>query len=345
LSTGADAEQPLEAFENTALFGHSAVERLLLDAYRSGRMHHALMLCGPRGIGKATLAFRFARFLLSTDDPGSAAQDSSLAVPEDHPAVRQALRLAHPDLRVLAPRLFDEENKSGDIKVPHVRAALKALLTTAGAGGWRVCVVDAADDLNRNAANALLKALEEPPARTVFLLVAHRPGRLLATIRSRCLRIDMSPLSQAECRDALVNVEPACASDPDLDRLIEMGKGSPGECLKFRQLDAVELSAQIDRLFSQPVNAEDLHKLADIHAPARADERFQLLMELILGQIEFRSKQIAQESDQKAALEPWLGLWDKVNADYAATLALNLGRKQLILNSFFGIEAAARGGR
>lgn len=347
MSTGPPEELNWRApHETTALFGHGEAERALLTAYRSGRQHHAMMLTGPAGIGKATLAYRFARFVFANPVTRSpAVRDAAdLSVSPDARAARLIGRLAHPDFTVLHPDMFDEENRSGELKVDHVRWALGRITTTADADGWRVCVVDAADDLNRSAANALLKALEEPPPRTVFVLVAHRPGRLAATIRSRCIRVELAPLSEAETRAAVAEAAPDLASDPEIDTLIGLAGGAPGAALRLARSGGLELRRKLEALVAAlpAIDSEPLHALASELAPARADDRFRLFMDLTLDWLAGRVRADALAGGGAGALEPWMELWDNVARAYEETLALNLDRKHLILKTFFGVESAAR---
>ncbi len=189
--------------------GSSNAEMNLLDAHRAGRLHHAWLLTGPEGIGKATLAYRFARFLLAHPDPASAIVQSatSLFVGAEHPVSGQVARLSHQDLSVVRRGLTkDRKSLRTEISVDEVRDALSVFRTTAGAGGWRIVIVDAADDLNRSSANALLKMLEEPPARSIFILVAHRPGQLLPTIRSRCRTLRIPALTQIMVQEGIKRI-------------------------------------------------------------------------------------------------------------------------------------------
>ncbi|MGE0255582.1 MAG: DNA polymerase III subunit delta' [Alphaproteobacteria bacterium] len=177
------------------LVGHAPAARLLADAWQGGRLAHGWLVAGPQGIGKATLAWRFARTVLAVRPAGE-----GLATDPADPGARQVIAGSHPDMRLVrrsharkAPYNFRTE-----IAVDDIRDLGPFLHQTAARGGWRVIVVDAADDMNRNAQNALLKLLEEPPARTVFLLVAHAPSRLLPTIRSRCRTLLLRPLADAD---------------------------------------------------------------------------------------------------------------------------------------------------
>lgn len=189
--------------EMLSLLGQNAAESAFLALYNAGKLHHAFLLSGPEGIGKATFAYRAARFLLAeaeregTADAlfGAAVPESLMVSPESRTAHLVA-NDAHPDLAVLKRR-YDPKTKKfrTEIGVEDTRDTLGLFEKTSAFGGWRVIIVDAADDLNANSANALLKTLEEPPARAVFFLVAHQPQKLLPTIRSRCRALTFSPLA------------------------------------------------------------------------------------------------------------------------------------------------------
>jgi DNA polymerase III subunit delta' len=182
------------------LFGHLDAEQAMADSLKGGRPHHAWLITGPRGVGKATLAYRFARRLLGA----RALEDRPLSCDPDDPIVRKIAQGAHPDLRT-ATRMDPEKNEiKRDVTVLSVRTLTSFFSMTAdGASGARVGIVDCADDMSVNAANALLKTLEEPPAGGTLILLSHAPGRLLPTIRSRCRKLSLSPLSEAELKIAL----------------------------------------------------------------------------------------------------------------------------------------------
>ena len=184
--------------ETLSLYGHAEAEQAFLDAYRGGRMPHAWLIGGPRGIGKATLAYRMARFVFAHPDQTASVlktRDLARARLRTIGALRRIAAQAHSDLLALE-RVADDKGKLPTlIPVDDVRKTIGFFGSTAGEGGWRVCIVDSADELNAAGANALLKILEEPPARALLLVVSHAPGRLLPTIRSRCRRLALRPLA------------------------------------------------------------------------------------------------------------------------------------------------------
>jgi DNA polymerase III delta' subunit len=185
------------------LEGHDAAERIVLDAWSQGRLHHAWMITGPQGIGKATLAWRIARFLLS-HRRGDGPPPRDLATDPGGEAARLIAARSHPDLFVLERQVNPDTGKlRQDIAVDDVRRVNAFFARTAAFGGWRVVIVDAVDDLNASSANALLKILEEPPPRAVFLLVAHAPGRALKTIRSRCRVLGLRAPRRTAARRAM----------------------------------------------------------------------------------------------------------------------------------------------
>ena len=235
--------------ETTVLFGHAEAEQTLLDAYRSGRVPHAWLIGGPSGIGKATLAYRMARFVLAHPDPAAPAvqKAKSLAVAPDHPVARRIAGQAHSDLLTIHRVINEKTGKLfTETRVEDVRRSVPFFGSTAGEGGWRVAIVDPVEDLNRNGENALLKVLEEPPPRALLLLVSHAPGRVLPTIRSRCRTLLLRPLELEGCharpprRSAKKRQRPKSAPPAAAD-------GSVGRALMLLEGDALELRAAGDR--------------------------------------------------------------------------------------------------
>src|SRR5436309_552463 len=233
---------------NPDLLGHETAEAELRRLFDSGRMPHALLLSGPRGIGKATLAFRLARFVLANGggdgppgglfgEPGA----SDLAITPDSGTFRRVASGGHADL-LTVERAYDPRRRRlrGEIIVENTREIGTFLRLTPAEGGWRVVIVDGADEMNRNAANALLKILEEPPRRALLLLVAHGPGRLLPTIRSRCRRFPLTPLPPAIVRELLLRYRPDLPA-PQAEALTALSSGSIGRALDLAAAGGIEL--------------------------------------------------------------------------------------------------------
>lgn len=240
--------------ETGHLFGHAQAQADYLNSHRSGRAHHAWLITGPQGIGKATLAWKIARFLLATapDDGGMFAPPppGTLDIPADHPVARRLRALSEPGLFLLRRGLNQTESAlAQDILVKEVRAMTEYFHKSIADGGRRVAIIDAADDLNPSSANALLKLLEEPPAGVTFLLVSHAPFRLLPTIRSRCRELRLTPLAPADLADALTaaggTVEPA-----DRTALAELARGSVGEAFRLTNTDGLTLYAKLVATFA-----------------------------------------------------------------------------------------------
>jgi DNA polymerase-3 subunit delta' len=228
----------------------------LLDAARSGRMHHAWLLAGPQGVGKASFALTAARWLLA-DAAGPAVPKDRLDVPEHHPVAALLDAGSHPDFKLLQrlPKSNSEE-LARSITVDQVRSLQPLFATTPSLSPRRVVVIDAIDDIERAGANALLKNLEEPPAGTIFLLVSHAPGRLLPTIRSRCRLLRFGPLEDEAVRLVLRRALPE-AEERELDSLVRVADGAPGNALRFAGLDIAGLDTAIERLavHGDPTNA------------------------------------------------------------------------------------------
>ncbi|WP_212524404.1 DNA polymerase III subunit delta' [Actibacterium sp. MT2.3-13A] len=270
--------------ETSALLGQSAAEAAFLEAFATGRMHHGWLITGPRGVGKATLAWRIARFLLTqpSDQGGGLFGEAppapaSLDVAPDHPVARRMAALSESRLFLLR-RAVDE--KKGRLKtvitVDEARKLKNFFALSATEGGRRVVIVDAADEMNPNAANALLKLLEEPPEGAVILLVAHQPSRLLPTIRSRCRELRLSTLGAADMAAALAGA--GMATDQS-EALTALSGGSVGEAIRLANLDGLALYAEIVGLFA-PLDRPRMLRLAEGAAGKGAEPRFDLMLRL-----------------------------------------------------------------
>ena len=325
-----------------ALFGHHDAEQTLLGDYRGGRIAHAWLLGGPPGIGKATLAYRMARFVLAHPDPASPAVQSatSLAVSPDAPAARRVAGQAHPDLLVLERTVGDNDKLRSVITVEQVRRTVSFFGSTAGEGGWRVCIVDAADELKYpEGPNALLKVLEEPPRRSLFLVVSHAPGRLLPTIRSRCRRLTLRPLGEddvvkaataalGEAADAAALRQAAGAADGSVARAIALA-GGPQLALRDK------VTALLDRL--PATDPRDLHALGD--SIERGDDLFEVFIDTARNWLSGRLDRTAEPARLARVAEAW----DKLNRAAVDTETYNLERKPLVFNVFSLLAEAARG--
>ncbi|MBI3275279.1 MAG: DNA polymerase III subunit delta', partial [Methylocystis sp.] len=260
---GGDANPESDRFDDAphprqtlGFFGNREAERELLDAFRQNRMAQAWLISGPEGVGKATLAWRLARFLLAHPDRNAlqAQQAVSLAVPAAAPASRRIAALALADTFLLRREWNEKTNKHyTEIRIEDVRKVIHLFHHGAGAGGWRAAIVDCADDLNRSSANALLKLIEEPPERALFLIVAHQPGRLLPTIRSRCRKLALGPLSEADVASA-VRALGAPWSHLSQETIAAAAKGAEGsvrEALRLLDGDGVAFDANLRALFAK----------------------------------------------------------------------------------------------
>lgn len=286
--------------ETLRLFGQEATEAAFMEAYSADRLHHGWLITGPRGTGKATLAWRIARFLLATppaQDGGlfgeAMPKPQSLDVPAEHPVARRLLALSEPALHLVRrggsgttdserEKNYEEGKFSQFIRVDRIRALSRFVHMSAADGGRRVVIVDAADEMNNEAANALLKMLEEPPAQTTLLLIAHQPARLLPTIRSRCRELRMAPLGPADIAAALAGA--GLDPGPQPEALAELSAGSVGEAVRLLTSDGVALYAEIIGILGaapQSGRARAL-KLADSVAArgAQAERRLDLLLHL-----------------------------------------------------------------
>ncbi len=313
--------------------GERATEQALLDAYRGGRLHHAWLLTGPEGVGKATLAYRFARFLLANPDPSSTnvLEARDLAVPERHPVVGQVARLSHPDLAVIRRQpTKDGKSLKGDIAVEDVRDGLALFRTTAGAGGWRVVVIDAADDLNRSSANALLKMLEEPPQRAVFLMIAHRPGALLPTIRSRCRVLRLGPLPESTVADGLVRLADAA---PDV-AAAAAAKAEGSLRQAFAALDPAlrAVRGDLEKLLADParIDGKAAMALAEKTVGKAKAETFEAVLEAL--ETHLRQRVAASAGGDRRILAAFAELWEKLRRSARDVETYNLDRRPFILS-------------
>ena len=332
---------------NPLLIGHAAAEATLADAMRSGRMHHAWLITGPSGIGKATLAFRFARRLLAGAGTGD-----SLALDANHPVFRRVAASSHADL-LTVERERDPKTRRlrSEIVVEDVREIADFLRLTPAEGGWRVVVVDGAEELNRSAVGALLKVLEEPPERAVLLLVCAAAGRLLPTIRSRCRRLRLSPLAERDLARLLAILL------PDLDpsergRLVALAEGSPGRALQLAAAGGVGAAETVEKILEavpgldQDGAATRAHAIAD--ALGRDEDAFSTFMDLLRATIASAVRDTARghaAPDQtkllgNRPLADWVDVWHALARLQDETETAHLDRRQAIVTSLRSLAGA-----
>jgi DNA polymerase-3 subunit delta' len=345
---------------NTRLVGHEAAERVLLDGWNSGRMAHAWLITGPKGVGKATLAYRFAKFVLSQGETAGGGDlfgdgPADLAAPSGSAAVARVAAGSHGDLLAIE-RQWDDKRKRlrSEIVVGDVQRLGPFFGKTAGEGGWRIAIIDSADEMNRNAANAVLKNLEEPPARALFLLVSHAPGRLLPTIRSRCRTLALRPLPDARVAGLVGDFLPDML-EQDRMALARLGEGSPGRALNLAASGGLEIYRSLVELMSAPrLDVGAVHALGDQLSRKDADVHYHTLMDLVswwLARL-IRSRatgeipedvvpgeaRVLQNLGAGRPLEQLVELWEKVNRLVERADSVNLSRKQVVLSVFSSFE-------
>jgi DNA polymerase III subunit delta' len=327
----------------TELFGHAAAEAALLAAYRSGRVPHAFLIAGPQGIGKATLAYRMARFVLAHPDPDAreVAAAKSLAVAAGDPVARRIAAQAQPDLLILERTFNDKGVLHKQIAVDDIRRTVAFFGSTAGEGGWRVAIVDAVDELNRAGANALLKVLEEPPERALLLLVSHSAARVLPTLRSRCRILTLRPLADADVAQAAAAATGAEAGDPQVIAAAAAAEGSVARALSLMDEGALALREQALAMLERlpALDAKALHALGE--ALAGTDpERLTAFVDTVNVWL---SRRLHGGANDIGRLDRLAEAWQQVNAAARDAEIYNLERKPLIFNVFGLLAEATRG--
>lgn len=359
---------------NPFLTGHEAAARHYLNAWSGGRLAHAWLICGPRGIGKATLAYRMARYALArgggpgvksedgTDMFGAPPAPASLVMSAEDPVFRRIAALGHADFRIVERGWTDakQTKRKTVIGVDDVREIGAFMSMTPAEGGWRTVIIDAADEMNANAANAVLKVLEEPPRRALLLVVAHNPDRLLPTIRSRCRRLDLRPLTQAQVIALLGRYRPDL-KPADVSALALLAEGSIGRALELAEEGGVALFSDLMTLLADAprLNVSRLHALCD---KALKGDVFRTLSGLLswwlarmttqgaradldsFNEIVPGERALARRLLASATPAAWAEIWDKIGHLARRTDSVNLDRKRSLMLMLLAIESAAMPG-
>lgn len=352
--------------ETLRLIGQEAAEAAFLEAYNSGRLHHGWLITGPRGVGKATLAWAIARFLLATpeEDAGGGlfgdapAVPDTLAIDSEHAVARRILAGAEPGLKLIRRTPNPTTGRLRDvIAVDDVRGLGEFLSLSSADGGRRVVIVDAADEMNTPAANALLKMLEEPPAKTYILLVSHQPSRLLPTIRSRCRELRLSPLDSEKMAEAMAQAE--IEPGDGLAGLAALSGGSVGEAVRLITLGGLELYAELVGLIGTVPRLDRARALrfAEAAAARNAADKLDMLIGLIelflarmakAGAVPPSAEAVPGERELFARLAPdahaarkWAAAADEISARLRHGRAVNLDASSLILDTILKIRDSA----
>ena len=345
--------------ETSVLLGQEAAEADFLSAHASGRLHHAWLLTGPRGVGKATLAWRIARFLLSEEPAdglfGAPEPPTSLDASPDHPVAHRIAALSEPRLKLIR-RSWDAKKDAlkTQITVEEARELKAFFQMSAADGGRRVAILDAADEMNVSAANAVLKILEEPPQDATILLISHQPSRLLPTIRSRCRELRLAPLSPPDMATAMAQAG-ATADHPE--RLSELAAGSVGEAIRLTNLGGLDLYASLTGLFQPRLDRLAAIKLTETMAGRANEPRYDLFLRLIhlflartartalngppgeaaSGEAEL----LARLAPAPYAARPWAELHDALGQRTRHGKAVNLDPAALLLDTLLKIDQTA----
>lgn len=341
MSAGEATEAP-HPRETTGLYGHAEAEQAFLDAYR-GRMPHAWLIGGPRGIGKATLAYRMARFVFAHPDAGSAPvqKAASLAVGPDVRAAHLVTTQGHPDLLILERTIGENGKLRTQIAVDDVRRTVSFFGSTAREEGWRVCIVDSADELNPAGANALLKILEEPPSMALLIVVSHAPGRLLPTIRSRCRRLALRPLGAEDVAHALAGALQREADEPEIRAAAAAADGSVSRALDLIGGTALAVRERVNAMLDAlpAVDPAALHALGD--ALGRSDET--ALTAFVDAVRDWLSARVTAARAEPSRLVRFATVWEKLNVAARDVEIFHLERKPFAFNVFDWLAAATRG--
>lgn len=329
-----DIDGVIRPSQNTRLFGHPEIVASLGRMRQEGRLHHALLFEGPRGIGKATLAFQLAWNIITKRSEGFVSPD------ETSPIWRQIAQGSHPSV-IYVSRRFDNKTErfNTGIMVDDIRDINRFLGQTAFNGGWRVVIIDTADDMNRAAANGILKTLEEPPEKTLFILISNSSGRLLPTIRSRCHLIRLRPLDYDNMNKALHHVlANQLPQSSELNAIIAESEGSVRKAALLICYGGLEIIRVQREILKQPVfDVVKAQTIAQALSSRDAVIQFQQFSDNLLALISTKAMKAAYAGNTSASGR-YAEIWNNIAEEITKTESFNLDKKQFVINALYKIH-------
>lgn len=345
-----ETETSLAPKDNPYLAGHEDMEKMFLDAWKNNSLHQSWLVSGAKGIGKATFCYRIARFLLNADEK-QRQNYTSLEVSPESLAFKQISNGSHPDFKLLergylkterqkivkaikdGNYMTDEDlselKKSSVITVDDVRTVNEFLSKKSADGCWRVVLIDSVDEMNTSSANAVLKILEEPPHKTLMLLVSHNPARLLPTIRSRCAKVELKPLKDNIVASLLRRYRPQTSEDM-VKKTTAIAGGSIGKAIAYIDGGAVQYYEKIYALATAGKNFKTAEMLKFCDEAAATEENYGLFKELVL-------KFLSEQARSLNKVEESAKAFDKAVRTFLETESLNLDKRQAVMNIMVGI--------
>ncbi|MDA9313289.1 DNA polymerase III subunit delta' [Amylibacter sp.] len=346
------------------IYGHDIPQLDFLNVYNSKRLHHAWMITGPKGIGKATLSYKISKFILSQNQHNNLDNEAlikTLDISTDHPVSKRVDALGEPNL-YLVRRLWDEKLKKfkQNITIDEIRKLKNFFNMSAADGGWRVAIIDAADEMNNAAANALLKILEEPPEKVLIFLISHQPLRLMPTIRSRCRLLKCSTLSPSSLSAALDQLN--IVQIHDTNQINILANGSVGSSVELISSNGIELYNSIVKLAGQApqMNRQIMQSMADACNGKNASEKYEMTLKLFMqfisrlakyGAMQTKSQDEAIIGENKvfSKLAPntisarkWANLLQEISARTGHARSVNLDPSMVILDMLLKFEETSK---